>query len=163
VKRSSDLVSAFFLIDCVQDLRYFAQVHIGPNGYPKLARFLDSDDNFMVYRRFGFLQTRLLLERQDALRVLEERLDKLDESEIEGGDNKDNLCSRDGDGGDQTERINLMAAIRTAFQEYGSLHQASPWGPIADNVSRAIAGCSDHGSSKQANYKRIHVSQNFYG
>lgn len=116
------------LIDCAQGLRYFAQVHLGPNGYPKLARFLDSDDNFMVYRRFGFLQTRLLLETQDTLRVLEERLDKLDESETVGDDNKDNLCSRDGDG-DQTERINLMAAIRTAFQEYGSLHQASPGDP----------------------------------
>jgi hypothetical protein len=98
-------------------------VHLGPNGVPKLARFIDSDDNFMVYRRFGFLQTRLLLEKQDTLRVLEERLDKLDESETIGDDNKDNLCSRDGDGEDQTERINLMAAIRTAFQEYGRLHQ----------------------------------------
>lgn len=104
-------------------------MHLGPNGYPKLARFLDSDDNFMVYRRFGFLQTRLLLETQDRLRVLEERLDKLDESETVGDDNKDNLCSRDGDGGDQTERLDLMAAIRTAFQEYGSLHQASPGDP----------------------------------
>jgi hypothetical protein len=97
------------------------KVHGGPNGYPKLARFLDSDDNFMVYRRFGFLQTRLLLETQDRLRVLEKRLDKLDESETAGDDNQDNLCSRDGDGSDQTERINLMAAIRTVFQEYGLL------------------------------------------
>jgi len=117
----------------------------------------------MVYRRFGFIQTRLLLETQDRLRVLEERLDKLDESETVGDDNEDNLCSRDGDGGDQTERISLMAAIRTAFQEYGSLHQASPRGPIADNVfSRAIAGCSGHGSSEQAKYKRIHVCRNLY-
>jgi hypothetical protein len=106
------------------------KVHHGPNGYPKLARFLDSDDNFMVYRRFGFLQARLLLETQDKLRVLEGRLDRLDESDTVGDDNQDNLCSRDGDGGDQTERINLMAAIRTAFQEYGALLQpkASPWG-----------------------------------
>jgi hypothetical protein len=100
-------------------------VHVGPNGYPKLARFLDSDDNFMVYRRFGFLQTRLLLETQDQLRVLEERLDKLDKSETVGDDNQDNLCSRDGDGGDQTERINLMASIRTVFQEYGLLQPKS--------------------------------------
>ena len=117
------------LIGYAQDLRYLVPVHLGPNGYPKLARFLDSDDNFMVYRRFGFLQTRLLLEKQDTLRVLEKRLDRLDESETIGDDNEDNLCSRDGDGGDQTERINLMTAIRTAFQEYGQFAPSQPWSP----------------------------------
>jgi hypothetical protein len=30
-------------------------------GYPRLAAFLDSDENFMFYGRFGFLQARLLL------------------------------------------------------------------------------------------------------
>ena len=33
-----------------------------------LATFLDSDDCFMVYRRFGFLQSRRLLEKQEELR-----------------------------------------------------------------------------------------------
>jgi len=32
----------------------------------------------MIYRRFGYLQSRLLLEKQDELRVLEEELDILD-------------------------------------------------------------------------------------
>jgi hypothetical protein len=154
MKQSSDLVSASFQF-CAQDLRCVGQVHLGPNGYPKLARFLDSDDNFMVYRRFGFLQTRLLLEKQDTLRVLEQQLDKLDESETVGDDNEDNLCSRDGD---QTERTNLMAAIRTAFQEYGQCAPSQPLGPTADNVSsRAIAGSPGHGSFAQANAKRIHI------
>ena len=46
-----------------------------------LATFLDSDDCFMVYRRFGFLQSRLLLEKQEELRELEGKLDRLDKIE----------------------------------------------------------------------------------
>lgn len=47
-------------------------------GYPYLASFLDSDENFMIYRRFGFLHARLLLQKQDELRKLEEDLDRMD-------------------------------------------------------------------------------------
>jgi hypothetical protein len=32
----------------------------------------------MLYRRFSFMQSRLLLEKQDKLRVLEKKLDSLD-------------------------------------------------------------------------------------
>ena len=39
---------------------------------------MDSDENFMIYRRFGFLHSRILLNKQDELRLLEERLDDLD-------------------------------------------------------------------------------------
>jgi hypothetical protein len=49
-----------------------------PKGYPRLAAFLDSDENFMLYRRFGFLQARLLLYKQDELREMEKELDRLD-------------------------------------------------------------------------------------
>lgn len=48
-------------------------------GYPRVAAFMDSDENFMMYRRFGFLYSRILLNKQDELRKIEERLDKLDQ------------------------------------------------------------------------------------
>ncbi|KAF2246453.1 hypothetical protein BU26DRAFT_566831 [Trematosphaeria pertusa] len=50
-----------------------------PEGYPRLAAFLDSDENFMVFRRFGYFQNRLLLEKQGELMTLETRIDELDE------------------------------------------------------------------------------------
>ena len=56
-----------------------ATVESCPKGYPNLAAFLDSDENFMVYRRFGYLQSRLLLEKQDELRKLEKKLDLMDD------------------------------------------------------------------------------------
>ncbi|PMD53446.1 uncharacterized protein K444DRAFT_571426 [Hyaloscypha bicolor E] len=49
------------------------------DGYPYLATFLDSDENFMIYRRFGFLHARLLLQKQDELRIMEEELDQMDQ------------------------------------------------------------------------------------
>ena len=69
----------------------------------------------MVYRRFGFIQARLLLEKQDSLRVLEQRLDHLDRAETQGEDNQDNLCSRDHD----DQRKELMTKIETTFRDYG--------------------------------------------
>lgn len=49
------------------------------SGYPYLATFLDSDENFMIFRRFGFLHTRLLLHTQDELRIMEKELDQMDQ------------------------------------------------------------------------------------
>ncbi|KAM0724194.1 hypothetical protein Q7P37_000076 [Cladosporium fusiforme] len=45
--------------------------------HSKLAAFKSTDETFGVYRRFGYLQARLLLEKQDQLRVLENRLGQL--------------------------------------------------------------------------------------
>jgi hypothetical protein len=58
-------------------------VHLTPRGYPRLAAFLDSDDNFKLYRRFGYLQSRVLLEKQDDLRQLERELERLDQQDKE--------------------------------------------------------------------------------
>jgi hypothetical protein len=60
-----------------------------PNGYPRVSYLLDSDDSFMMYRRFGQLHSRLLLHKQDQLREMEEELfaldrrdDKLEETQL---------------------------------------------------------------------------------
>ena len=69
---------------------YFRTINLRPNllsvdlcahGYPKLAAFLDSDPNFMIYCRFGYLQTRLLLYHRDILRELELEMDCIDRRE----------------------------------------------------------------------------------
>jgi hypothetical protein len=49
-----------------------------PAGYPQLAAYLNSDPDFAIYRRFGFLQSRLLIYRQYEIEVLQERLHQLD-------------------------------------------------------------------------------------
>ncbi len=87
-----------------------------PAGYPRLAVFLDSDENFMLYRRFGFLQARVLLYKQDELRELEEKLDKMDRRDSKTRPKK--LKSRERDDAENEDRRKLIQNIAKAFQEY---------------------------------------------
>jgi hypothetical protein len=87
-----------------------------PEGYPRLAAFLDSDDGFMLYRRFGFLQSRLLLESQDELRMLEIELDKMDRKDH--ARDRGSLQTRDLCEEDARPRRELLEKIRACFCEY---------------------------------------------
>lgn len=69
----------------------------------------------MLYRRFGFLQARLLLNKQDQLRALEEKLDEIDK-----GDDEEYLTSRELDDADERPRTKLMEKIEIKFREYGT-------------------------------------------
>lgn len=72
----------------------------------------------MLYRRFGYLQARLLLDKQDDLRRLEAKLDKLDK-EVSEGDRSVNLSTRDLKPEDVKIRGTLMDEIERRFCEYG--------------------------------------------
>ena len=72
----------------------------------------------MLYRRFGYLQSRLLLEKQDDLRRLESALDRLDRKEF--NENRTALMSRhDIDEPESATRRELLQKIETKFHEYG--------------------------------------------
>jgi hypothetical protein len=88
-----------------------------PAGYPRLAVFLDSDDCFSVYRRFGFLQSRLLLNKQDKLRQLEDALDSLDLSEAKADETRPQTRDLPEEIG--TRRQRLLTAIEAEFTSYG--------------------------------------------
>lgn len=83
------------------------------DGYPNLATFKSSDEVFAVYRRFGYLQSRLLLEKQDGLRVLEQRLDKYDD------DDRALSNTRDLEPDERGPREELLREIEQAFNSYG--------------------------------------------
>lgn len=95
-----------------------------PDGYPRLAAFLDSDDNFMIYRRFGYLQSRLLLEKQEHLRQLEEELENLDEEDREA-ESRNLITMENYDTEQYKQRRELMQRIGCQFREYASLLQAA--------------------------------------
>jgi hypothetical protein len=92
-------------------------VEEGPVGYPRLARFLNSDECFMNYRRFGYLQTRLLLTRQDELRRLEAKLDAADRRDEESY--PENLHTCDFEYAWEIGQQQLMNDIEHKFKEYG--------------------------------------------
>ncbi|TVY43735.1 hypothetical protein LOCC1_G005188 [Lachnellula occidentalis] len=90
-----------------------------PKGYPRLAAFLDIDENFMLYRRFGFLQARILLYKQDELRRLEHTLDRLDK--VDEVTRPDMLLSREKDDADDDFRMKLIHQIDEKFRDYAQL------------------------------------------
>lgn len=50
-----------------------------PPGYPNLSALLTNDENLMLYRRFNYIQSRLILYKQDELRELQTELDRMEE------------------------------------------------------------------------------------
>ena len=99
-------------------------VEDSPEGFPLVATYLDSDDSFMIYRRFGTLHARLLLNKQDELRELEDDLRDMDEQDLKGEDTDIYLMSRTKDNkrepieGRQT-RKQLLETIEKKTLEYG--------------------------------------------
>lgn len=51
-------------------------------GYRGFSAFLASDNDFLIFRRFGSLNARLLLFLQDQIAVLEEKLEKLEQKHM---------------------------------------------------------------------------------
>ena len=50
-----------------------------PEGYPRLAGYVNSDSNFTMFRMFGTLRCRVLLHQQYEISKLEKKLHKLDD------------------------------------------------------------------------------------
>lgn len=86
---------AFALLSCSARRRTNGiLVEAFPRGYPRLACFLDSDDTFMVYKRFGMVFSRLLLNKQDEVRELEMKLHAMDNADNKTDAGKNFLMSR---------------------------------------------------------------------
>ncbi|KAF7888835.1 hypothetical protein EAF00_009135 [Botryotinia globosa] len=94
-------------------------VDLHAEGYPQLAAAISSDEKFMLYRRFGFLQARLLLNKQDELRALESRLDHKDR--YYGKYEPAMLYSQERYKITDDKNRDLLAEIEKKFNEYGQL------------------------------------------
>lgn len=84
------------------------------DGYANLATLTNSDEDFAIYRRFGYLQARLLLEKQDQLRLLEEQLDVYDDVDPVRHTRKGLSCEQ------HSSRQKLLGEIEAVFTSYGS-------------------------------------------
>ncbi|KAF7885145.1 hypothetical protein EAF00_010963 [Botryotinia globosa] len=83
-------------------------------SYRSLSIFLDSDENFKIYRRFGYLHSRLLLRKQDEIRRLEMELDELDDlDEAEDAPDKRRARSRNADIAAERKELTEDPTIRT--------------------------------------------------
>lgn len=105
-------------------------------GYPKLAVFQNSSEEFAIYRRFGYLGARLLLDKQDQLRLLECRLDEYDRA------NRLTATTRDLSADDIGPRQALLTKIEDMFNSYGTTF---PWVRYLSNKPMLMAGsCNPH-------------------
>lgn len=83
-------------------------------GYPRYAALLSAHNAYFVCRRFDWLRARLLLQKQDKLAVLEEKLKEVDFLEAAPLYLGKNRSDRN------TERISLLLEIDTALADYGN-------------------------------------------
>lgn len=56
-----------------------------PDGWPQLAAFQNSDDTFLIFRRFGLTHCRQLMRLQLEITELEKRMRELDIKDSEMG------------------------------------------------------------------------------
>lgn len=93
-------------------------------GYSTLAAIEDADPNFLIYRKFGWLRNRLLLDLQDELATFEEELELLDANNARLGDPQKVSKSRRNDELQKTLRQNLLKTVRQKLSEYGMVQSA---------------------------------------
>ncbi|CAI6331467.1 unnamed protein product [Periconia digitata] len=92
-----------------------------PQGYPRLAAFMNSDENFLICRQYGNLHNRVLLYRQDELRELESELFEMDKKALAtdelqlGSRTREERCS--------PERRGLINRIDEKLREYNDIVQ----------------------------------------
>ena len=103
-----------------------------PSGYPRLGCFMNSDESFLIYRRFGGVFSRLILNKQDELRAMEQRLFVLDQ--VHEKENPRRLMSRtydlqpDADANEDPKgsRSFLLAQMERTALEYCKVARQTP-------------------------------------
>ena len=89
-----------------------------------MAAAIEGQDQAMVYRRFGYLRTRLLLYRQDVLRDIELQLDNLDNRDFQNLTTRRAICCRQGDDArTPPQRRILLARLEGELKRYGQSFQ----------------------------------------
>ncbi|KAL8919813.1 MAG: hypothetical protein Q9172_004793 [Xanthocarpia lactea] len=108
-------------------IKHIACIDDHPKGYPKLAAFMNSSENFAMCRRFAFLHTRVLLHRQDELAEMEKTLIAMDDEDQDIDPLSLESRRRDDDRVEQPSRKSLMAKIDDKLKDYdrdyGSLYK----------------------------------------
>jgi hypothetical protein len=93
-----------------------------PRGFPQLAAFISSDNDFAVFRGFKYCHYRILLELEVEITEMERALWDLDKADEANPDMTYRLRGMlpHEDGWD-TGRIELMASLKEKIKEYGEL------------------------------------------
>jgi hypothetical protein len=96
-------------------------------GYPLQAAFQASESCFSIYRSFGYLHSRVILELQDEIRLLEDDLASLDKRDFSSTDRRRCVKSREIDleqairDGKPSERARILEQIHEKLVKYDEI------------------------------------------
>lgn len=103
---------------CPKDGTRVRTLEACPKGYPQLAAFKASEQNFMLYRSFSCVHARLLLRLQASIQALESELDSLDRLHNETAEGRSRLASWDNDvGACEDEKAQGLRTRETILEE----------------------------------------------
>jgi hypothetical protein len=105
-------------IALIEDADHRGAVEDYQEGIPRLAAFLDSNESFCMFRRFGTTTARVLLHRQIELDILVDQLHKLDQEDAAAGDKLYRLSSVEHKEGWDTAQRKLMETFDTKIRDY---------------------------------------------
>jgi hypothetical protein len=88
-------------------------------GWPRLAAFQNQSDSCAVYRRFGLLFCRLLLQLEGELTFLEKKLLQLDEQDAADVNKLYRLRSSDDDATWDPAKRDILKEIQEKLSDYG--------------------------------------------
>jgi len=90
-----------------------------PDGWPRVAAFLEECDSFGIYRMFGQSHARLLVIHMSNITALEKQLLESDKSDkAGGGENEWRLYERYEAGQDTTKKV-LLESLEKEILAYG--------------------------------------------
>ena len=98
-------------------------------GYPRLAAYLASSLDYLQFRDFSYLRTRILLEQQQILEDLEAELDMLDKADMQGGpatqqylrNRYKDTIRQDQNPRPQRTRSRVLSEISSQLEKYGKV------------------------------------------
>ncbi len=91
-----------------------------PDGWPRVAAFLNSADNFQIFRRFSYAHSRLLTNLMAKITTLEKRLLELDEKDAEvGSETYYRLRTTEYQEGWDAKKQELMDKLKAEILAYG--------------------------------------------
>lgn len=98
----------------------FDDVHHHPQGYPQLACFMNSNNDWTIFRRFSYLSTRVLNHLEVELTDIEKELDAIDRNDAADPIRKRRLRGFESTKWDNAH-LEVLARCRTKLCEYNEL------------------------------------------
>lgn len=103
-----------------------------PDGWPRVATFMDSCESFSIYRQFGSVHARLLLIHMSNIQEMVTELRKIDRSDEAGGEDTNwRLKNRIHKKGLDSTKKRLQRRLEKELLAYGKIFLITLTGEIS--------------------------------